>query len=246
MHEHSFPTRRSSDLTNSVPAQISLRNFDIHATRAIHLTNTILFVSKLYTTASNLQVFDGGPGPQEPYFPVTGGSYTLTNVLCMLKGTASYTGVASGTEDLGSTKPQNLASASGTWQILNGTNRAHLDFTFAFAEITVSNALGTIKINISGAGSLNAQSPVNAPPPPAPTLAGSLTTNQFTIRWPSSLWPTAAATSTPAGYWLYRTTDLTAPAGWEREPATVNDDGTWSTVDVPVDATQRFYRLDWK
>jgi hypothetical protein len=232
--------------TNGVPASISLRNFDIHALRNLRFTNTILIFSKLYTTVTNLQVFDGRPGPQEPYFPVTAGGYTLTNVPFRLKGVASYTGVASGTSVLDSSRSQDLSSMSGTWQVLNGTNYAHVDFTFAFAEITITNALGTVKVNISGAGSLNAQAPVNAPPPPAPVLASDAAAGRFVIRWPSSLWPTPAATNTPAGYWLYRTTDLAAPAGWEREPVLVNDDGTWSTVDVPMETTQRFYRLDWK
>jgi hypothetical protein len=235
-----------SDLnTNGSPAQISIRHFDIHALRGMHFTNTILFISKLYTSISNVQVFAAAPGPQEPYFPLTSGNFTLTNVSVRLKGIAIYSGVTSGTNVLDSSHPQNLSSGSGTWQTVNGTNRAHLDFAFAFQQISVTNALGVVKIDISGAGSLNAAVPVNTPPPPAPALACVLSAGRFVVGWPSSLWPTTAATNTPAGYWLYRTTDLTS-SGWEREPTPVSDEGTASIVSLPLDAAQRFYRLEWK
>ena len=232
--------------TNSTSTQISLRNFDIHALRNFYFTNTILFISKLYTTISNTVVFDGGPGLRSLSYPVTAGSYTLTNISVLLKGAAGYSGIASGSGVLTSSTPQNLTNTSGTWQTVNGTNSTHVAFAFVFQEITVTNAIGVVKIDISGAGSLNAQIPTNALPPAAPTLAGSASGGQFVIHWPSSFWPTPAATNTPVGYWPYRTTDLSATAVWEPEPATVIDDGTQSTVNVPMDSAQFFYRLEWK
>lgn len=233
--------------TNSTPARVSLRHFDMHALRSVRFTNTVLFLSKLYTSINNLQVFDGRPGPQEPYFALENGIFTLTtNILFRVKGDVAYTGVASGTMTLSPSSVQNLSGGSGTWETLNGTNRAHVDFTFALPQILITNDLGIATVNITGTGSLTALAPVGAPPPPAPPLTGSEASGRFVIRWPSSLWPTPVATNTSAGCWLYRSADPGTSSGWEREPALSSDDGTWSTVDVPIDAARRFYRLEWR
>lgn len=231
--------------TNGTPTRISIRHFDIHALRTLCFTNTILFLP-LYTTITNVQVFNALPGPQTPYFPVTSGSFTTTNTSFLVRGEATYTGVASGSYDLDSISPQSLASCSGTWQTVNGTNQVHLEFTFIFPPLVVTNTLGEAKIDISGTGSLNASAPVNALPPPAPALACAIADQQCIVVWPSPLWPTPVAANTPAGYWLYRTADLTSPSGWEPEPTPVRDNGAASFMLLPVDAAHRFYRLEWR
>jgi hypothetical protein len=232
--------------TNSAPGLISTRNFDIHAVRSLNFVNTVLWVAKVNTTVGNVQVYDGYPGPQAEHFPESAGKFTLQNLAFLVKGVASYSGATSGSRDLYSPTPRALSSISGNWQITNGTHYVHVDFTFSFAEITISTPIGNGKVNISGTGSLNAVAPPNAPPPPTPILSGGPEGGNLMIRWPSSLWPNPAAATTPVGYWPYRTTDLTSPAAWEREPAAVSDDGNWSTLILPMDVPQRFYRLEWK
>lgn len=232
--------------TNGTPAQISLRNYDMHALRNLQFANTVLWVAKVNTTVSGVQVYDGYPGPQAAYFPLSGGSFNLSNVFFLVRGRADYSGATAGSRDLYSSTPRALSGITGTIQNVNGTNVVHADFSFAFDPITIASPIGDGVVNIFGTGSVNARADVGAPPPPPPVIGGGVQGGQLALSWPSSLWPTPVATNTPAGYWLFSTTNLTVPSGWVRTGAAPSDDGTSSSVRVPLGDAQRFYRLEWR
>jgi hypothetical protein len=235
-------------VTNSTPPRVSVRNFDIHALQEFEFVNSLFLVGNLTTTLAGVQVFDAFPGPFEPHLPANGGSFSTTNLSFFLKGSASYSGPASGVFVLDSTTPQALSNLTGSVQSADGYHTTHATFSFFFAPLTIPSDLGNVIVTISGSGILDAQVPVDEPPPAPPTLSGEIPAEnrQYVLRWPSSLWPTPVATNVPAGYWLYRTTNLTDAASWEPEPTRLRDDGAASVVEAPRDAPRRFYRLEWR
>ncbi|MDD5705632.1 MAG: hypothetical protein PHR35_06880 [Kiritimatiellae bacterium] len=237
--------------TNEPSPETSLRHSDVHALNAFQFTHKWVvwpFVSiRLDTVISDIQIYAAYPGPQSPYCAVAeDGSFQPTNMSVRMKGTATYSGDASGSFELDPDQVQPLTDVVGKVLNVNGTNVVELTLTFAFDTIEGTTLLGDVSIDISGSGHLRT-SGLTAPPSP-PRLAMGLSdgTNLATLSWPSAIWPTPVPTSTSAGYWLWRTTNLTDAAAWECEPAQLRDDGTNCIVEAPMNAANRYYRLEWR
>lgn len=146
---------------NNAPTQISLRDFDVQATRALNLNLSWVFgLARLDATATGVGLTNASPGPQNPFFGVApGGGFTALNVPYQTRGLANYTasGLActalqnngqpcNGAFDLSTNGPGTIDSAPGTIQISGGIATVDLEITVT-QYIDASNpSMGTLTL----------------------------------------------------------------------------------------------------
>ncbi len=162
---------------DSDPTQIALRNFDLRANSdyAFHLDYGFL-LGDIFANVRNLRVYHAEPGPQQPFFPLTAGSYTFTNVPFLTSGTADYVaqglicGVIQGlglpcndNRDLATLGTGRADTISGTIQIVGETVQADLIFDFNLPLDPANPGTG----NIAGHAVIHASGPLHPPLVPA-------------------------------------------------------------------------------
>ena len=216
-----------------VPGELSLRDFDLQASRALNLNLSWVFgLATLHVTVTNLGVARASPGPLNPYYPVSSGAFTGTNVPYQLQGIANYTasGLActvlqgqgypcNGALDFSTNGPGTVAAMPGTILVSNGMVHLHFEIALTNYLDDANPSLGTVAM----IGVVNAA---------APFLAIERSGGGLALRWPSQA----------SGYKPYQVHSLTPPIGWELVPGPWNDDGTWRTIDLPQ-GTNTFYGL---
>ena len=155
---------------NEAPGAITVRNFDLQASRSLNLNLSWLFgLARLDATANGLGLSHASPGGQNPFFPVSAGVFTAVEVPYQARGLANYnaTGLActalqnsgqpcSGAFDLATNGPGTIASAPGTVQVNNGVATVHLDITVTQYLDESNPSMGTITIHAV----VNASAPV--------------------------------------------------------------------------------------
>ena len=148
---------------NGAPTAIALRNYDLQATRDMNLSLvwSILFeLARINATATGLGLSHPSPGPQNSFYPVSGGAFTAVNVPYQARGAANYhaSGLActalqnsgqscDGSFDLSQNGPSTVPSASGTVQVNNGVATVHLDITISQPLDASNPSLGTMTVH---------------------------------------------------------------------------------------------------
>ena len=153
---------------NGAPTAFTLRNYSLQATRDVSLHLSWVFgLATVTATATGLQLVHPSPGPQNPFYAVSGGAFTLGGLPFKTYGTANYTAnsvacaglpsgqACTGTIDLSQNGPGTVTNAPGTVQINNGVATVHLDFTFSqpldFSNPTFGTMTVHAIVNASGA-----------------------------------------------------------------------------------------------
>jgi hypothetical protein len=215
------------------PTQISLRNFDLQATRDYNFHLDYGFLGDIFATGRTLRVYHAFPGPQQSFFPIVAGQYTLLNAPYLLTGTADYQASGFmctfiegngtpciGTIDLSQQSSNTIAELSGTVQISEGFTRVNVTFTFISPLDPDNLSLGTI----TGRAVINAF---------APRIDIERSGDNHVLRWPSAA----------VGFRLQFSPTLGPSANWQNQSGTATNDGAWQILSLPSAEAGRFYRL---
>ena len=151
------------------PTQISIRNYDLQATRDVNLHLSWVFgFATVDATATGLRLVHPTPGVQNSYYSVSGGGFTLGELPYKTYGSANYSAnsvacaafpagqACSGTIDLSQNAAGAVSSVPGTVQINNGVVTVHLDFTLSQPLDAGNPSFGTMTVH----GIINASGPV--------------------------------------------------------------------------------------
>jgi hypothetical protein len=144
---------------NTTPGAISIRNYDMYANNNMSLSlvwRIIFEVARVDATATGLGLSHPTPGPHNPFYPVSGTSFTATDVPYQTRGSANYSGggltcnflnPCSGAFDLSTNGPSTIASVPGTITVNNGVATVHLDLTVAQYLDDANPSLGTLTVH---------------------------------------------------------------------------------------------------
>jgi autotransporter-associated beta strand protein len=134
--------------TNGQPTQISLQDYNLAATGPYHLSYSWLAgLQTLSITVTNVDMADGAPGPENPFYPVyNGNEVIITNLPCQSTGGGAYSlgGLVStnGILDLDSNGIITNTTTPATINVTNGVATLRLSFTVT-DTIDVTNLLAT-------------------------------------------------------------------------------------------------------
>jgi hypothetical protein len=154
------------------PSSLALRNFDVQTLGTLDFNLNYFILGKIVATGTGLAITHASPGTAQPFFPITAGTCTVTNVPYLKRGTVQYT--ASGTVcglltqqgqpcqstiDLSQDAATTLQAVTMSVEVAAGT--VHISGAIAFSEpIDADNpGLGTI----SGTAVLSGSAPLPAP-----------------------------------------------------------------------------------
>ncbi|MCX6877034.1 MAG: autotransporter-associated beta strand repeat-containing protein [Verrucomicrobia bacterium] len=147
---------------NGAPTQIALRDFTLQPQNNNPLDFNLAWskpiigvVERVHATASNLLFYHNNPGSPNPYYPVTSGAFTVTNVPYKTTGAVHYTesGLQSGSGDLNVNVTGMIGEMAGTVTASGGVVTVHLTFS-TVADISSGglNANLTFNGNVTASG----------------------------------------------------------------------------------------------
>ena len=216
--------------------QASLRDFHLRAANPFTFRLNYGLFGSISAGLTNLEIYPAAPGPGQPFFPLTNGQVTFVNVETLLSGAAGYNAsgfacvalqnnglLCADTLNLANSGTNTIAAFPVQLSVSNGI--FHLSGMFQFSRpLSETNAtLGTL----SGSATLAAVSFANPP------LRVTLNPENHVVSWPSLF----------QGFRLYRASSLSPPSSWELVPAAPFDDGVTTSVLLPNEPVNSFYRL---
>ncbi|MCX6873376.1 MAG: autotransporter-associated beta strand repeat-containing protein [Verrucomicrobia bacterium] len=140
---------------NGTPTQIALRDFTLQPQNNNPLDFNLAWskpiigvVERVHATASNLLFYHNNPGSPNPYYPVTSGAFTVTNVPYKTTGSVHYTesGLQSGSGDLNVNVTGTIGEMAGTVAASSGVVTVHLTFS-TVADISSGGLTANLTFN---------------------------------------------------------------------------------------------------